>query len=77
MPGFALEVAQAKLELWLAAESSLATSQSYTITVEGNSRQLTRANLKEVAERVSFWRGEVARAERVGSGRGRTRYFVN
>ena len=77
MAGFTLEFATAQLALWLNAEAALATSQSYEITVEGNTRKLTRASLKDVAERVSYWRGEVARAGRVATGRSRTRYLVN
>jgi hypothetical protein len=77
MPGFSVETATAQLALWLAAETALASSQSYEITVEGNTRKLTRANLKDVAERIAFWRAELARAERTASGRSRTRYFVN
>ncbi len=38
MPAITLADAEAKLALWLAAEESLATSQSYSIDVDGSSR---------------------------------------
>ena len=77
MPGYTLVQAQAMLDVWLAAETALATSQSYTITTDGNSRTLTRANLADVAKRIEYWRGQVAASERRAMGRSRTRYFVN
>lgn len=71
-----LAQAEAKLTLWMTAEESLATSQSYEIDVDGSRRQLTRANLKEVAERITFWNGKVRDLTRSASGRSRTRYLV-
>jgi Family of unknown function (DUF6148) len=76
MAGITVERAQAMLELWLAAEEALATSQSYTIQTDGSSRTLTRADLKQVGERVSYWQGKLAAAERRGRGRGSMRYMV-
>jgi hypothetical protein len=50
MLAFTLEQAQAKLAEWLAAETALATgAQSYAIA----GRALTRANLREIGERVT------------------------
>ncbi|QHJ79155.1 MAG: hypothetical protein [Caudoviricetes sp.] len=57
-----LDEVKAKLELWLTAESALATSKSYTI----DGRQLTRANLSEIKDRIAYWRAE---AERLACGR--------
>lgn len=76
MAGITLAQAEAKLTLWLAAEEALATSQSYEIDVDGNTRRLTRANLREVAERVSYWNGKVRDLTRSAGGRGRMRYLV-
>lgn len=76
MAGITVERAQAMLDLWLAAEEALATSQSYTIQTDGSSRTLTRADLKQVGERVSYWQGKLAAAERRGSGRRGLRYMV-
>lgn len=36
MAGITVERAQAMLDLWLAAEEALATSQSYTIQTDGS-----------------------------------------
>ena len=74
MAGITLADAQAKLALWLAAEEALATSQSYTIDTGNGSRSLTRANLQEVADRVSYWDAKV-KALTPGSRR-RVRYVV-
>ena len=76
MAGMTVERAQAMVDLWLAAEEALATSQSYTITTDGSSRTLTRANLKEVGERLTYWQGKLASATRAASGRGSMRYMV-
>lgn len=77
MAGITLAQAQAKLAVWLAAEEALATSQSYEIEVEGNRRQLTRADLKEVAERITYWNNKVAAMTRAASGASRMRTIVN
>lgn len=76
MAGITVERAQAMLDLWLAAEEALATSQSYTIQTDGSSRTLTRADLKEVGERVSYWQGKLRDAERRAAGRSSMRYVV-
>lgn len=57
-----LDEVKQKLADWLAAESALATSKSYTI----DGRTLTRANMQEIASRIAFWRNE---AERLSCGR--------
>ena len=76
MAGITVERAQAMVDLWLRAEEALATSQSYTISTDGSSRTLTRADLKQVGERLSYWQGKLRDAERRASGRGGMRYMV-
>lgn len=76
MAGITLAQAQAKLDMWLAAEEALATSQSYEIEVEGNRRQLTRADLKTVAARITFWNSKVVALSRSASGVSRMRYLT-
>jgi hypothetical protein len=61
MSGITLTQAQAKLSLWLEAEESLAVGQEFR-TDDG--RTLTRANLAEVAARVSFWDRKCQRLSR-------------
>lgn len=51
MAGITLQTAESKLQTWLDAEEKLAAGQS--VTLEG--RTLTRANLREVGERIDFW----------------------
>lgn len=75
--GITLAQAEAKLALWMAAEDALATSQSYEIEVEGNRRQLTRANLKEVSAMVDKWNSRVIALSGRSAGRSRTRNLVN
>ena len=77
MAGISLAQAEAKLAIWLAAEESLATSQSYTITTDGSSRTLTRADLVEVGKRVTYWNNMVTRLSASAAGRSRSRYLVN
>lgn len=55
MPQYTLEVAQAHLNAWLAAELALSTSQSYTI----NGRSITRANIAEVMQQIRYWRKQL------------------
>lgn len=77
MAGITLAQAEAKLALWLAAEETLATSQSYTITTDGSSRTLTRADLVEVGSRVTYWNNMVTSLAAKSAGRSRSRYLVN
>lgn len=55
MSGITLEIAEAKLAMWLDAESALATSQSYTIEENNSRRVLTRADLSAVRDSVKYW----------------------
>lgn len=76
MAGITLAQAQAKLDMWMAAEDSLATSQSYEMSDGTSSRKLTRANLEEVRESIIYWDSVVKRLDPSAAGRGRTRYVV-
>lgn len=76
MAGITLAQAESHLAIWLAAEEALATSQSYRISVNGSERQLTRADLSEVAERITYWNGKVNELTAIARGRPRTRYTV-
>ncbi len=71
MSGISLETAKEHLELWLTAESEIATSQSYTI----GTRSLTRANLKEVREQIKYWQNKVAELENLAARKGRNRVY--
>lgn len=57
MAGIDLSTAEAKLALWLDAEAKVAAGQAYSM----NGRSLTRANLKEIGERIEYWNGWVQR----------------
>jgi hypothetical protein len=64
-----LAVARKHLDAWLAAELEVTTHQSYTI----GSRSLTKANLAEIREQITFWQNEVARLENLNGKGGRNR----
>lgn len=56
MAGITLEIAEARLADYLAAEASVLQGQSYTIF---GSRQMTRANLGEIREGIKYWNDEI------------------
>jgi hypothetical protein len=55
-----LDEAKLHLRAWLDAELAVSTGQRYKI----GTRELTRADLREIAERIRFWSNEVTRLER-------------
>jgi hypothetical protein len=55
-----LAEAQEHLAQWLAADSALSTSQSYTV----GSRTYTRAEGKHITSQIAFWRSEVTRLQK-------------
>ena len=59
MPAYTLEEARMMLARWLEAEARVTTGQSYTI----GSRSLTRVNVAEIADRIDYWRNQVAQLE--------------
>ena len=59
MGAWQLDDAKTMLQAWLEAEMRVTKGQSYRI----GSKELTRADLSLVAERIDFWRREVARLE--------------
>lgn len=77
MSGITLAQAEAQLASWLAADTALATSQSYTINTTNGTRSLTRADAAEVRENIKFWDERVkALAGTAANGRRRVRYPV-
>lgn len=62
-----LLTAKQHLEAWLNAEMAVSTGQSYRI----GTRQLQRANLSEIKERITYWQREVSRL----SGKGKRKVF--
>lgn len=69
-----LEEAQENLSIWLEAERAIANAQSYTIS----NRSLTKANLSEVAKRITYWENKVAELEMTNKGKRirRTKQFI-
>lgn len=59
-----LSQAQAQLALWLAAEAALSTSGTQSYAIAG--RAVTKANLREIGERVDYYYKMVNRLSRNG-----------
>lgn len=74
MAGITKKEAQRHLDIWLEAETQIATGQSYQI----GSRMLTRADLASVRKQIDYWNNKVEQAEAVeqNHGRNRTYHFV-
>lgn len=72
MAGYTLAQAQAQLDLWIAADAKVATSQSYSIA----GRSLSRADAAEITNKIVYWNAQVKLLTNSASGRGRTRYVV-
>jgi hypothetical protein len=62
MAGITLAQAEAKLTEWMAADTAVASSQSYTI----NGRSLSRTNAKEIRENIDYWEAKVKKLSRGG-----------
>jgi hypothetical protein len=67
-----LETLRVRLEQYMACEAAiLGGAQSYSI----GTRELNRANLKEIAEMIKYLEKEVANEAAKECGRGRNRMF--
>lgn len=77
MAGITLEQAQAQLNVWLDASTTVAASQSYEISSGSSARKLTRADAAEIRQQVTFWQSKViALTSAAAGGRRRVRYVV-
>lgn len=72
MPGITLTQAQAQLDLWMTANSRVATGQSYSI----GGRSLSRVDAAEIREQIDYWDAKVKQLSASGSGMRRTRYVT-
>lgn len=64
MSGITLATAQARLDLYLAAEAAVLAGQKYEI----DGRMMMRANLAEVQAGINIWNQRVQRLSRRASG---------
>jgi hypothetical protein len=64
MPGITLDIAQAHLDTWLAAETKVAAGQ----VVVHKGSQLTRADLGQIRLQIDYWAKYVERLSRNASG---------
>lgn len=72
MAGITLVQAEAALATWVEADLKVASGQSYSIA----GRSLTRADAREITEKIKFWEGRVKELAASAAGRRRTRYVV-
>ena len=74
MAGITLDQAQAQaqLTLYITAEQTVLTGQSYTIA----GRSLTRANLGDIQQGISTWDARLKQLSLRAAGRGRSRTVV-
>lgn len=66
MAGITLVQAEAQLASWLAASTAVAAGQSYTISVGGSSRSMTKADAAVIQKQITFWDRQVKRLTRGG-----------
>ncbi|MFP9128530.1 DUF6148 family protein [Niallia sp. BSM11] len=64
-----LDRAKTHLNAWLEAELAVSSGQSYSI----GTRSLTRANLKEIRETITYWENRVSKLQ--GNKRKARRYI--
>ena len=60
-----IDAAKENLQIWLEAQKTVATGQSYKI----GTRSLTRASLKEINDMIKYWLNVIEQLE-AGVGRG-------
>ena len=65
-----LDIARDMWHDWVQAERVVMTGQEYRI----GSRSLRRADLREIGERIRYWKTELAKLE--GKGRNRVRQVI-
>ena len=64
--GLTLTQAKQQLDSWLKASQAVAQGQSYSISTEGGSRSLSRANARDILAQITFWQRQVQRLSRGG-----------
>jgi hypothetical protein len=65
MAGITLAQAKAKLAEWMAADTAVATNQSYNIA----GRTLTRADAVEIRRNIDYWNNWVVTLDKFPNGR--------
>ena len=71
MAGITLDIAEAQLELWLAASSAVTANQSYSI----DNRSLTRADASQIRMQIDYWDKKCNELDRPNGGP-RVRFVV-
>ena len=74
MAGITLEIAEARLTAYLAAEEAVMAGQRYVIDIGGNRREVTRADLAAIQAGITLWNGR-CKALSAG-GRPSVRYVI-
>lgn len=67
-----LSQATTQLGLWLEADTTVATGQSYTI----NGRSLTRADAQTITDKINYWSKVEAGLQRIANGQSGTGFSL-
>ncbi|MFO1081886.1 MAG: DUF6148 family protein [Reyranellaceae bacterium] len=73
LDGITLAQAQANLEAWVKCSQAVARNQAYTITVDGSSREYTRANADHLSTMIDYWQAKVRAISAAQANGGRRR----
>ncbi|KZL88704.1 DUF6148 family protein [Clostridium magnum] len=71
MAAWTIQQARDHLQAWMEAELKVTAGQSYSI----GTRQLTRADLGQINEKIKFWANEVEKLEARQQHRGTNRVY--
>lgn len=74
MAGITLEIAEARLTAYLAAEEAVMAGQRYVIDIGGNRREVTRADLAAIQAGIALWNGRCKSLS--ADGRPSVRYVI-
>lgn len=70
MAGITIDIAEARLALWLEADAAVSAGQSYAVDIGTSRRSLTRADAAEIRRNIDYWDGWCKRLDPAGRGRG-------
>jgi hypothetical protein len=68
--GITIDIAEARLALWLEADAAVSAGQSYAVDIGTSRRSLTRADAAEIRRNIDYWDGWCKRLDPAGRGRG-------
>lgn len=69
MAGITIEIAEARLTLWLEADAAVMAGQAYEVDNGSSRRRVTRADAAEIRHNIEYWDGWCKRLDPNGRGR--------